>query len=76
MSIIGLVGFIGGVVVVAGSTHIIYQWFKRHTFHLDDDPSWRIYCMLVSMLLGVCVMAFCFLVLMLFLMLVFPDYMS
>lgn len=76
MSIIGLVEFIGGVVVVAGSTHIIYQWFKRHTFRPDDDPSWRLFCGVMSMLFGACVMGVCVLVLMLFLVLVFPDYAS
>ncbi|TPF92909.1 hypothetical protein BW14_07035 [Bifidobacterium sp. UTBIF-68] len=76
MSIIGLAVFIGGAIVIAGSSRIVYQWFERHTFRPDDDPDWRLYCAAMSMLLGVLVFLVCVLVLVVFLMLVFPDHMS
>lgn len=73
MSVIGLVEFLGGAVVLCGVTCFAYQWFKQNLLRDIDDPWARLSCAFVSAMIGVCALLLSAMVLMMFLSMVFPT---
>lgn len=73
MSIIGLIEFLGGALILCGVTCFAYQWFKQNLPSRDiDDPCEKLWYAFVSAMIGICTLMLSVLVLMLFLSMVFP----
>lgn len=72
MSIIGLIEFLGGAVLLCMFARIAYRWFGMLMPEYKDDAPGRFILKVMAVLTGVALLATCVLVLVLFMALVFP----
>ena len=73
MSIIGLIEFLGGAVILCGVTCFAYQWLKQNLLGPDiDDPWARLLVAFTSAMIGISALLLIAMVLMMFLSMVFP----